>query len=391
MEIIDILKRNRLSYNIHHLVKVLFDSSAFLFGNLYIYHEFGFWKMVVFSLFLTMTMSMGMFYTDNLIRKFKPKKVMIFGLFFDLITFYIFAFQLSEAILIPLAIICGIGVSITSNTSSVMVGHNLDDKQEGRQMAWWGNVSTFISMLSPLFSLYIIQSKDFSVLYRWILIGHLISVIPLFFYKDDVHQDGISVQIGLFKELPSLVKKYEFKSDVWRLFLNSFSGEGYITAVMVLIFLVFKDNLMQIGWILTTSAIISMVIKKVMGKRFDDGHININKPEVYINVISWLGFIFSFSNPLLNTIFKATADISNSMVHFPCGTVFYKNIKKNSGSQYAGGVLFLGYLGSVFLYLPLTIIYLLTNDLKTTLYIMTVILSITPLLKYYIYNKQVSE
>jgi hypothetical protein len=95
-------------------------------------------------------------------------------------------------------------------------------------------------------------------------------------------------------------------------------------------------------------------------------------------------------NPLLSILARVGSSIGSVMEGFPWGTQYYNNIKRYRAQHYASTSNFLVPLGGMSFYALLTLVYIISGkNLIVALFTANFLGAAPPLLRYFIYNRQV--
>jgi MFS family permease len=382
------LRRNRYSFFAAAGIRVLFSNMAYLFGNVYIYQRLGLWCMMGWCVVLLLSTSLVNIPSQYAIARLGTRVTFVVGALLEVAALYAMGFQLTVYSFIPIAILYGLGIGAHGAAANTMNGIVLEESNYGRQGAWWSNVMAVLGLLAPLVATYVIRDANFQVLFLVLIAGYLVGLLPLLFYRED----GKKIEYSsphILHSLRRLRGEYNFRSDVWRLLLANFEGECYLSGTMLLLMLLYVKDITIFGWVVTVGALLALVIRRLMGVRFDSGKVNIPFASTALSGGSWFLYILLISNPLYSLFARVGSSLGAAMEAAPWQTQYYNNIKRYQTDHYTTTTSLLGPLGGLATYVIISLAYVLTGgQIIPTLFIVNFLSVSAPLLRYFFLNRQ---
>ena len=385
------IQMNRWLFQSHNIFLALFTSAGMLFDSLYIFEHLGFGVCLIYGLIFSISFALVNIPLAKFSHKINIKVFTFLGILLKVFCAFLFMNFLSINSVFIIAVLYGLAVGSTCLTGALLSAYSFDHDKLGTQSAWYSNLVSLSVMASPLVAGLIIANFGYKVLFGIFIVGYLLSLIPLSFYKIDrggvLDVGGDSPQ--LISEVKSLWKEYNFRSDVFRGIIDEFDIELYLGFVTILMFVVGGGDHVAVGWIVTVSSLIVLPMRYFFGKKFDQGS---NKLSIWSGILGAVTqglFFLTLGNVLWNTAAKASNGVSRLQMNFVSGVQFSSNIKHYKDYQYTAIILGIGLLFGIPIYVIAGLIYWLSGwDMMFTLYAMSLPLIVLPLIKVLFFNKQ---
>ena len=251
------------------------------------------------------------------------KKTISLGIFISIIYYLLLNYLSSGNITYHfVALICGISAGIYWAGFHVEFSKFLDKGKGGQQNSLLSISSKMAGALGPIVGALLITKFSFNVVFLLSALFLFISMIPLFFTKDQKTNYNFS-----FKEI--------FKADTKRkavvYWANAIVSDSLGIFWPIFIYISLKD-VMSLGWIISITALIEIFFLFYIGKMSDKNKKKVMKIGVFSHAFSWLTRIF-FISPLGILLNNMYSSFSKVMIDLPLGKIVYERSKKSKKSS----------------------------------------------------------
>jgi MFS family permease len=202
----------------------------------------------------------------NLSMKLKqPKYFMAIGVLFYVLSLFMYGQSTSESpsFVILATILFSLYISFYWMLRHWFLSVNSDYKEVGKQMGFLTIIGLITNFIGPLIGAGLSYFFDFNTAF---LVGAgmgILSLIPIFLFHAPHHQEYFG-----WKEVKLMLKQPELKAQRFVFFAEGISS-NLIEWPWLLVYFLFIGNILELGYLVAITTLISVLLTKLTGNWFD--------------------------------------------------------------------------------------------------------------------------